>query len=563
MQISFRQGIVKVQTDVNAQVVFLQKSTLNAAFVDLIVSPTPTTITFAHGTANYVFEEPKTVRNAWGPFSNGVTQYLYWDIDLLTAVMTRGITTLPPLYSATPPNAPVTGQHWFDSINTIMQVWNGHTWITKLRVFAAVYTHSAVLQPYPIGSQAGLNTTIYAGSIALDEYNLPIRQSDGTFVTSETGIAVVGMATKRIRFETELLHLQAEEHISQYALVRTTPGKTCILARSSDPMSRVSGIAMEDMFQGQVGLIVEEVLIRYDGWSWPKSSVNRPLFCDITGGLTLTPPTAGVLQQVGSVYDVDTIYVDIYPSITLDDPYAPGGIIPPVTPPAGSPVADFTCVPFTTTGPAPFTVNFVSTSTGSPTLLEWDFTNDGTIDATGTTVSYTFASIGTYNVRLRATNGVGVDEMIKNAFVTVVAAPPTGTYTNLEVNLGGPNQAQSGTIFNVMMSVNNTGYLTATNVQRTFTVQDMGNQIPTITCPSLPAFGHPGGPTSARVGSTTVITLPLIVSMISNAPTVSVTFAITAPYTRGDLKMSATVTSPEVDETVGDNTTALTVTVKP
>ena len=547
MKINFRQGIVRYQTDVYAQPAFLQKSTLNSQFIDLIVSPDPTIIVFAHRGANYLFEEAKTVANAWGPFVGTTTQYLYWDLDLLTGILTRGATTLPPIYSGTAPKNMPTGQHWFDTSNTLMQVWNGTAWIEKIRVFAATYSSSSVIKPFPLGSQAGLVQTIDAGNLVLDEYNKPLRQSNGTFVTTTTTMAIVGLATKKVKFETEVLQLMATEYIPKFSLVQAMAGRKCSLARSSDKMSRVSGICMEDMYQGEISVIVPNGLVRYEGWNWPIQRINRPIFCGPTGQLTLSPPTTGVLQQVGVVYDTDAVFMNIFPPIMLERPDDTDVPVPPI----GAPIADFTVQPYVLTGPAPFTVKFVSTSLNNPTTFEWDFDNNGTLDASTASPTFIYSTPGTYSVRLKATNGAGSNEMTKTNFITVYDASQTTGLTNLDVNLYGPTQIRPSNEFQVTLNVVNTGLLTATNVQRTFSVSDVRGQ-------QVPVSRLPLGSIVARIQNRTVVTLPQILSMISGS-SISVSFTVTAPNVAGTINMDASVFSPEIDVETGDNTTSLSV----
>lgn len=70
-------------------------------------------------------------------------------------------------------------------------------------------------------------------------------------------------------------------------------------------------------------------------------------------------------------------------------------------------------------------VRFLDQSTGFNTALvryEWDFTNDGQIDATGTSPAFSFPAPGDYEVRLLVTNLAGcTDEEIRT--VTVKPAP--------------------------------------------------------------------------------------------------------------------------------------------
>lgn len=68
------------------------------------------------------------------------------------------------------------------------------------------------------------------------------------------------------------------------------------------------------------------------------------------------------------------------------------------------------------------TITFTNTSTNNPTSLLWTFPGGSPATSTSTApVTVTFATAGTYNVKLRATNTGGVDSLIIP--VTVVALP--------------------------------------------------------------------------------------------------------------------------------------------
>lgn len=564
MRITFRQGIARCQTDINGSPVFLQKSAFGAQYIDLIVSPDPTIIIFAHYGADYVLEEARTVTKAWGPFPDTQTAWLYWDVNVLTAALTRGFTYLPPIISGVPPTDPVVDQHWFDSVTTVMKVWNGSKWIEKIRVFAATYVSSAVIKPYPLGSQVGIEGEFETGNIVLDSYFKPLRQSDGSFVTSTTNMSVTTVATKRVRFEAEIMSLMATEYVPMFSCVQVAHGRNTLLARSTDVLSRVGGIAMDDMYAGETAIIATSGIVRYEGWTWPSNKVGRPIFCGPTGELVLTPPTTGVLQQVGYIYDTDSIFVQIFPPVILTDPFA---VLPPSPPPpTQAPVADFTIVPFETVGNAPFTVQFQDQSTNNPTAWEWDFTNDGSVDSTLQNPSYTFSTPGTYTVRLRATNGYGWDDGFKPNFITVNEPPPPAGKTNLEVTLTGPLQVARNELFTLTVTVRNDGLLTATNVVRTVNLYDVG------TSQAVPS-GLPEGSTVTRETGYTTVTLPLVGAIISGA-SVPISFTVQAPTlpVRSPLRPGGTVTSyaititaratsPEVDVNEADNTTSLLVPI--
>ena len=566
MRLTFRQGIARYQTDLGANPIFLQK---NGTFIDLVVSPDPTIITFAHRGANYVYEEASTVKNAWGSFSDATTQYLFWEVNLLTGQLTRQHTRFAPVAAGTAPPTNFIldaskpggydGQSWFDLSTTTMRVWNGSIWQERLRVFAATYSSSAVIQPYRIGTQVGITGEYEGGSPILDSYLIPLRQSDGTFLTSTTNTAVVALATKRIRFETEVLMLTASENIPRFSAVVVLQGRHCRLARATDWKTRAVGITAEEMFTGDSSIVVSGGLMHNEQWNWATDKINRPLFCGPTGALTLTPPqVTGVLQQVGYVYDTDTIFVDIRSPVVLSNPYDAEVPIEPPPGPNQAPVANFSVVPFITTAPAPFVATFQDLSTNSPTSWQWDFTGDGVTDSTAQHPIYTYGAPGVYTVRLRAGNSFGTDDEVKTNYINVSAAPPSAGKTNLDITLSAPASARSNQLFTLTVNARNDGFLTATSVQRTVQVYDIGTTQIEIT-------GLPPGAIKTRSTSgtpRTIVTLPLIASIITSAQ-VTTAFTLKAPIVSGkkDLLIDAKIASPEVDSTPGDNTTSTKVSI--
>jgi PKD repeat protein len=554
VKLSFRQGIARYQTDVLHTPTFLQKSAGDGAFIDLVVSPDPTIVAFAHRSSNYIVEEVKTVPRAWGPFTSNQTVYLYWDINLLTAEVTRGSTILPPIFAGVPPTAPIIDQHWFNPDEGLMRVWNGQKWVEKIRVFAAYLQSGAIIRPYPIGSQAGMVGEFEGGNLVLDAYNKPLRQSDGSFVTSVTSLIIVNNSAKKVKFEAEVLSGMAAESVPMYSLVQIRPGRRIVLARSTDYLSRVAGIVTEDLYTNEVGFITTEGLIRNESWNWPPAMVNRPVFCGTNGEITTTPPHSGVLQAAGFVYDTDAIYMNIFPPIILDDVW--GTAQPPVPPPAppAAPIADFYSA--ITSGNAPLTVDFTSTSLHSPTSFEWDFTGDGVVDAVTATAQYTYATPGTYTVKLRAINGFGFDDEVKTGYITVTLAPSTGAYTNLAVQLGGPGQVSRAHTFQVSINVTNEGHLTATNVVRRITLPDVKGQ-------QVVPSGLPANATVTRDTERTVIEFGPIATLATGLNYGPVFFNLTAPGKQGDIVVFAEVHSPEVDSTIGNNTASMVIGVQP
>ncbi|MFC2137859.1 MXAN_6640 family putative metalloprotease [Bacteroidota bacterium] len=79
-----------------------------------------------------------------------------------------------------------------------------------------------------------------------------------------------------------------------------------------------------------------------------------------------------------------------------------------------------------TSGDAPLTVNFTDESTGDVTTWEWDFNNDGTVDATDQNPSYTYESEGVYTVQLVIGNGSVSDTITKVDYINVNADTTEG-----------------------------------------------------------------------------------------------------------------------------------------
>jgi PKD repeat protein len=87
-----------------------------------------------------------------------------------------------------------------------------------------------------------------------------------------------------------------------------------------------------------------------------------------------------------------------------------------------APVANFTATP--TSGTAPLTVNFKDQSTGTVSSYSWDFNNDGNVDSTEQSPSYTYAAAGSYTVNLTVTGPGGSDSEVKTGYIKVTGSSP-------------------------------------------------------------------------------------------------------------------------------------------
>lgn len=313
MELTFRQGIVRHQTDIAGTATFVRKSGSSSEYIDLVCDEDPLIFTIAHGTNNYLIEESRTVNQAWGPLiSTGQTQYLYWDISLLDASLTRGYTLVSPYFGVNEPAAPITiDTHWFDSNTKVMKVWNGSKWLPKLRVFVATYDSNAVLIPRPRGSQVNLVAPSRAGNIVLGKNGAPLRDSDGTFITSESDLISAFTSGENIKLEGMQLYGEALEFIPKFSLVTfDAPGKVK-LASGVRPEEIINGIMTSEYFIGEVGNVKSSGLVRNDQWAFAHSQANAPLYCGPNGEVTLTQPGLAEHWYIGYVYDATSIVMDI------------------------------------------------------------------------------------------------------------------------------------------------------------------------------------------------------------------------------------------------------------
>lgn len=321
MELNFRQGILKRQADLTNTPIFIQKSSLDGRYLDLIVSPDPTVFTISHFTANYLVEETRSVTKAWGPMEpTGDTQYLYWDVSLLDASLTRGFTLVPPITSAAEPTNPVNDQHWYDTVNCVTKVFLNSKWQVKLRCFAGIYDRNANVIASPMGTHVGINTgTHFAGNIVLGKNNKPLRDSDGTFVTSESNLIIARTSAEAVKFDSVLAFAEANENIPKFSLVTILPRRKIALASFLHIDRQIHGAVVNDLNPGEVGQIITNGLIRNEQWNFTESQIGKPLFCGPSGQFTLSPPISGILQQVGFVYDTDAVYLNLFSPIILTD----------------------------------------------------------------------------------------------------------------------------------------------------------------------------------------------------------------------------------------------------
>lgn len=101
-----------------------------------------------------------------------------------------------------------------------------------------------------------------------------------------------------------------------------------------------------------------------------------------------------------------------------------------------TPVASFAASE--TSGDAPLTVQFVDSSTNSPTSLLWSFRDGSTSEQQDP--SHTYTSAGTYMVSLTAANAAGSNIVTRNDGIIVTAAPVERTSEASSAAVSSPPQ---------------------------------------------------------------------------------------------------------------------------
>ena len=364
MQLSFRQGIVKGSG-------FLDPEPFG---VDIDTTLGEVIVTFAYGDEDYVIRYPAVgggVSNAWGgsanPFSvSAGLVFFYWDIDVATGFhrpsqthdwlgrnyIDRGYTQLAPLYQTTTPTSPGVDQHWFDLNENVMKVWDGSTWVRKIRVFAGTFNApsiASVTQYSTQGvSQAGLSTPCSAGYIIFGVDLKAVKRNDGNFFTTDDeALLNFGTFTSPVKLEALSTSAVAQEPIPAFYCVTIVGDNQMELASSNDTSRRAIGIVQVDVNTGEDAVIVTQGAVFNDGWTWDPSTQSE-LYLGPNGEL-MTTPSGVFAQRVASILSEDTIIVDIASTavgatgptgamgtIGIDGPTGPTGATGPgITGPTG------------------------------------------------------------------------------------------------------------------------------------------------------------------------------------------------------------------------------------
>ena len=558
MRLSFRQGVVRYQTD-NTGIPAHLYLDVTRNFISLIVAETPTLITFAHRESNYLVEEPVSVIQAWGPIIHQEC-WMYWDINLFSGIVTRGMTTVKPITGLIAPSNPIEDTHWFDTSEVLMKVFLNGKWQERIRVFAGHY-RNGYFNPFPIGSQVGIeNQPNDAGYILMDPFNVPLRFKPpgepsnwyARFITSETWLTVVNRTSMLSKLDSGNFPVLAAEPIPKFSLVQLLPDRRIELARHTDHTTRVNGIILEDMYPSDVADLFCHGMIANDDWEWENQYINKPLYAGAHGELTTSPPATGVYQQVGFVFDRNSVFIDLQPVIILDEIQGYGHDEQVVV----KPVCDFAVD--IVEGYAPLTVTFTSTVDGAD-MYEWDFENNGHWDSTGKQVKYTFTEVGVYTVRHRVSNKFGSDTKIVDGLITITPVPNQTVMPNLKFKLAAIGVVKSGVTFKLRGVVSNVGLGIAYQMERVVKIRaNTGTDIVVVnSAGGVVSKTGAGTPTNPKV---TIITFPR--KDLNNTNQESFELELKVDSYAQSISIIGTVSSLSEDSTPVDDTVQMQLPIR-
>lgn len=326
MKLPFRQGIVDAQKNGLGQPQFILLSS-TPGYLQLSATLSPTTIAVAHGGSDYLFTFNQNVDPAWGPMVPGVNNYLYWNVDVQTAAVTYGITTLEPIASPTEPVAPQVDQHWFDLSTTTMKVWTGAKWQVRVRLFAGMVPNGnlsgnpstwcyPLYQPWVDAQQLQVDSN--PGYIMTNIFGQP-QYVSGTsleFMTSKTPVrfnTTVGTAGVLSQPTNAIFPVKASENIPALSIVYFSGENSVGLASgnpATDPPRTPVGIVQTELSPGEMGILHQSGEISSDTWDW-SAHIGKPLYCGDFGAIVTHRPAGLLAYRIGFVKSRTTIVFQV------------------------------------------------------------------------------------------------------------------------------------------------------------------------------------------------------------------------------------------------------------
>lgn len=327
MKLDFRQGIVRVR-NVLGQPSFLTYNSL-ANTLDINITTTKLLITLAHREENFLIEQPVSDNELWGPLIWNsdwgaepalglINYYMYWDIDLSSGLVTYGFTPRDFITASVAPPTLI-DQHWYDTNENVMRVWNGQFWIERCRLFAGSFAPSSqTIVHKPYGSQVGIDESILAGYVIFGNDQRALKLSDGTLATSVTEVKIKqGGYSSPVQLEGLSTTMLAAEPLYAFSAVAVSDLGEIVLANPGTT-ARAIGLIKDDTPQGSPVTVITEGVIFCEQWNW-ELDYGHDLMLGPNG--TLVQGTTGDegVQRIATILTAQTAF------LCINDVFASGG----------------------------------------------------------------------------------------------------------------------------------------------------------------------------------------------------------------------------------------------
>jgi len=348
----------------------------------------------------------------------------------------RANVTKAMLYSFAGSAGPEEGNLLFNGNTVATDVWGGSSNTASPLVFNATNYISET------GNEAGIQGTTSGGMVALQQI-LVIEYPADAPIAAFTATPTSGDAPLTVQFtdaSTGIISLYAWDFNNDGKVDSTeqNPSYTYASAGTYAVNLTVSGPGGSDSEVKTEYIVVSEPLPEAPvaAFTATPTSGDAPLtvnFTDQSTGVVSyyswdfdNDGTADSTEQSPSYTYVAAGTYTVKLTVTnarASDEEVKAGYITVSTPLPELPVADFSAN--ITSGDAPLEVQFTDASTGTISSYAWDFNNDGTVDSTEQSPSYTYESAGTYSVSLTVSNAGGSDSEVKTGYI-VVSEPLPG-----------------------------------------------------------------------------------------------------------------------------------------
>jgi hypothetical protein len=267
----------------------------------------------SHGIRDY-YVEIKDKTNAWYINSSHKT-WLLLRLNNFTGAMEFVTTTINPEnnFGTEFPDSPTIEETFFDISSNRMFLWNGYSWINIIQIIVATYLNG-VVTPLHVGTQVSSSRPSYAGIILKSRNNIPLRVQDSEYYSFMNEVDHIDNTntwknSSNILLSNSVYYGIATENIPAYSLLSIDQNGGIVVANNTNRV--FFAITLGEYSVGQVVRLITRGEIINKAWLFTPDNINKNLFCDSNGQLTLSTQDSSIIQKAGTIIGQDII--DFYP----------------------------------------------------------------------------------------------------------------------------------------------------------------------------------------------------------------------------------------------------------